>query len=141
MAFGETARLQQHQFLESFEEVVLFADALTPPQQVGRGGIGAGCTPDAEINPSRIERLQHLEAFGHRQRRMIWQHHAARPDVHVSSYSRDLSNHDLRCGARNRGQIVMFGHPIARESELVGQLRQIERISQRLRAGRAGRYW
>ena len=31
MAGGEPARLQQHQFVEALEEVVLFADALAAP--------------------------------------------------------------------------------------------------------------
>ena len=85
MAGGKAARLQQHQFVEALEEVVLLADALAAAQRVGGGRIGAGRAAEAEIDAAGKQRLQHLEALGHHQRRVIGQHHAAGTDAHDGS--------------------------------------------------------
>src|SRR6185437_11649550 len=70
MALGETACLEQHQFLETLKEVVVLADALPPPQRVGGSGVGAGGAAKAEIDATGEKPLQQLEALGHDQRRV-----------------------------------------------------------------------
>jgi hypothetical protein len=139
MAGGKAARLQQHQFVEAFEEVVLLADALAPAQCVRGGRIGAGRAAEAEIDAAGIERLQHLEAFGHHQWGVVRQHHAAGSDAHVFCHRRDLPDHDVGVGTGDRRHVVVFGHPIAPEAQAIGVSRQIQRIAQGLGAGRAGR--
>ena len=139
MAGGKSARLQQHQFVEAFEEIVLLADALAAPQRIGGGRIGAGRAAQAEIDAARKKRLQHFEALGHHQGRVVGQHHAAGADAHAGGDGGDLSDHDVGRGTGDRRQIVVLGHPIAHIAQAVGEPRQIERIAQRLGAGRAGR--
>ena len=53
MAGREGARFQQHQLVEALEEIVLIADALPAPQRIGRGRVGAGRAPEAEVDAAR----------------------------------------------------------------------------------------
>src|SRR5262245_65309294 len=55
----------------------------------------------------------------------------------LSDWSSDVCSSDLRNGR----QIVMFGHPIARKTEAIGEPREIEGIAQGLRCRGAGRNW
>jgi hypothetical protein len=55
VAFGKAAVLDQQQFLESLEEVVVVADPLPPPQRVGGDGVGAGRPAEAEIDASGVK--------------------------------------------------------------------------------------
>src|ERR1051325_5543034 len=43
----------------------------------GRIDLGLGRAPEAEIDATRVQSFQHLEALRHHQRRVIGQHHAA----------------------------------------------------------------
>ena len=88
MAVRKAAALEQHQFVEALEEIVLLADVLPPPQRVGGGRIGAGRAAEAEIDAAGKQRLQHLEALGHHQRRVVGQHHAAGADADVRGRAR-----------------------------------------------------
>ena len=82
------------------------------------------------------QRLQHLEALGDHQRRVVRQHHAAGADAHARCRRRDLPDHDFGRGAGDVRQIVVLGDPVALVAETVGEPRQIERIAQRHRARR-----
>ena len=84
------------------------------------------------------QRLQHLEALRHHQRRVVRQHHAARADAHVRRDRRDLPDHDVGRGAGDVREIVVLGDPVALVAEPVGETRQIERVAQRHRARRGG---
>src|SRR5512144_732126 len=65
MAGRKAAGLQQHQFVEAVEEIVLIAYALSAPKRIGRCRVGAGRAAQAEIDTAGVERLQHLEALSH----------------------------------------------------------------------------
>ncbi len=136
MSFRETAALEQQQFLEAFEEIVALARILPGAQRVGGDLIGARRAAEPEIDAPGKQRLQHLEALGDHQRRMVRQHHAARADAHMRRYRRDLPDHDFGRGTGDVRQIVVLGDPIALVAEPVGEPRQIERIAQRHRPGR-----
>ena len=45
-------------------------------QGIGRHRIGAGRSADAQVNAARRGSFQQRELLGHRQRRMVGQHHA-----------------------------------------------------------------
>ncbi len=81
MAFRKGVALEQQQLLEALQEIVVVAGILAPPQRVGGHGIGAGRAADAEIDAAGKQRLQHLEALGDHQRRMVGQHDAAGADA------------------------------------------------------------
>ena len=138
MAFGKLAVLEQQQFLEAFQEVVAAGILLAPPQHVRGHLIGAGCAPEAEIDAARKQRLENFEPFRHHQRRMVRQHDAARTDADAPGRGGDLADHDLGRRACDRGQVVMLRHPVAVIAEPIGKAREINRVAQRNRAGRAG---
>ena len=138
VALRKSARLDQHQLLEALEEIVVVPHILPPPQRDRRDRIGAGRAAEPEIDASGKQRLQHLEAFGDRERRMVGQHHAARPDPDAAGQRRDLADHDVGRGACDRRQGVMLGDPVARVAEAGGELREIEAVAQRGGARMAG---
>ena len=59
------------------------ADASSAAPQGERGElVGARRTPDPEVDPSGVQRLEHPELLGDRERRMVRQHHAAGADAY-----------------------------------------------------------
>ena len=91
------ARFQQHQFVEAVEEIILFTDALAAAQCVGRRRVGARRAAEAKVDAAGKKRFQHLEALGHHQWRMVWQHHAAGSNAHIFGDRRDLPDHNVGC--------------------------------------------
>jgi hypothetical protein len=63
-----------------------------------RGLIGAGRAAKSEIDTAGKQRFQHLEPFGHHDRRMVRQHHAAGADADALRRRRDLADHDFGRG-------------------------------------------
>ena len=131
MAGREIARLPQGQFVQPFEKIIALPGVEPAAQRIGGGAIGAGRPAEAEIDPARKQRLQHLEAFGHHQRRMVGQHDAAGADPDVLRDGRDLADHQVRRRARDGGEVVMLGEPVADIAELIGMARQIDAVAQR----------
>ena len=129
MTVGKAVRSKQNELLKALEEIVVRAAVLARSQRVGGDGVGAGRAAQPEIDAPGIERLQHLEPLGHHQRGMVRQHHSAGADAHVPGHRRDLPDHDLGCGACDRGQVVVLGHPITREAERFGEPREIDGIA------------
>ena len=69
--------------MQPLEKIVALA-AVEPAAQRMRGGaIGAGRAAEPEIDAAGKQRLQHLEALGDHQRRVVGQHHAAGADADV----------------------------------------------------------
>ena len=138
MTGRKLAALPQHQFLKALEEVVFGPHVLARAQRQRRHRIGARRAPDAEVDPSRKQRFEHLEPLRHHQRGMVRQHDAARADPHARRHRSDLPDHEVGRRARDRRQVVMLGKPVTRIAEPVGKLRQIEAVAQRggTRAGR-----
>jgi hypothetical protein len=59
---------------------VVGAEVGRAPQGARRERVGARRPADAEIDASRVDRLQHAELLGHHQRGVVRQHHTARAD-------------------------------------------------------------
>ena len=138
MVFRKGLALEQDQFLEPLQEIVVAAGILPAPQRVGGDGVGPRRAAEPEVDASWKQRLEHLEAFGHHERRMVGKHHAARADADARGDGGDLADHDLGRGACDRRQVVMLGHPVAGEAELVCEAGEVERVAQRDGAGGAG---
>ena len=136
MARREIAGLPQDQFVQPLEEIVALAAVEPAAQRVGRGAVGARRAAEAEIDAAGKQRLQHLEALGHHQRRMVGQHHAAGADPDVLRHRRDLPDHHVGRGARDRGEVVMLGEPVADIAEPIDMARQVDAVAQR--RGRLG---
>ncbi|MGY3462065.1 hypothetical protein ACVWW5_007515 [Bradyrhizobium sp. LM3.4] len=117
--------------MQPLEEIVAFAAIEPATQRIGRGAVGAGGAAEAEIDAAGKQRLQHLEALGHDQRRVVGQHHAAGADADVLRHRRDLPDHHVGRWARDGGEVVMLGEPIADIAEPVDMTRQIDAVAQR----------
>ena len=127
MAFRKGVVLEQQQFLEALKEVV--ARILPPAQRIGSDRIRARRAAEPEIDAPGKERLEHLEALGHHERRMVGQHDAAGADADALGRRGDLPDHDVGRGACDRRQVMVLGDPVARVAEKVGEPREIERIA------------
>ena len=79
--------------------------------------------------------LQQRELLGHRQRRVVGQHHATRPEPQLRGLRGEVGDQHRRAGGAHRRHVVVFGDPVARETQPVGGLRQRHRGRQRI-AGR-----
>jgi hypothetical protein len=79
-----------------------------------------------------VETLRYVE------RRMVGQHDAAGADPDALRHGRDLADHDVGRGARDGGQIMMLGDPIAGVAEAIGEPGEIEAVAQRGGTGAAG---
>ena len=117
--------------MQPLEEIVALAAIQPAAQRVGRGAVGAGRAAEAEIDAAGKQRLQHLEALGDHQRRMVGQHHAAGADADVFRHCGDLPNHQIGRGTCDRCQIVMLGQPVPDIAEPVDMARQIDAVAQR----------
>ena len=136
MAGRKIAGLPQCQFVQPFEKIVALAAIEPAAQRVGGGAIGAGRAAQAEIDAAGKQRLQHLEALGHHQRRMVRQHHPAGADADLAGHRRDLPDHEVGRGACDRREIMMFGQPVADIAKPIGMARQVDAVAQR-----RGRPW
>ena len=131
MAGGEIAGLPQDQFLQPLQKIVALAAIEPAAQRMRRRTVGAGRAAEAEIDAAGKQRLQHLEALGHHQRRVVGQHHAAGADADVFRHRRDLPDHQIGRRARDRGEVVMLGEPIADIAEPIDMARQVDAVAQR----------
>ena len=122
--------------MQPLEEIIALAVIEPAPQCIGGSAVGAGRATQTEIDPAGKQRLQHLEALRHHQRRVVGQHHAAGTDPDMAGDRGDLPDHDVGRGARDRRQIVMLGQPISGVAELIDMARQIDAVAQR--RGRLG---
>jgi hypothetical protein len=98
--------------------------------------IRAGRTADAQVDPPGVERAEHAEGLGHLQRAVVGQHHATAPDPRARRARRDLGDQHLGRRAREHRAAVVLGDPVAVVAELVRQLGEVERVAQRVGAGR-----
>ena len=69
--------------MQPLEEIVALALIEPAAQRIGGGAVGARGAAETEIDAAGKQRLQHLEALGDDQRRVVRQHHAARADADV----------------------------------------------------------
>ena len=91
--------------MQPLEEIVALAAIEPAPQRIGRGAVGAGRAAEAEIDPAGKQRLQHLEALGHHQRRVVGQHHAAGTDPDVAGHRGDLPDHESGAGLATEARL------------------------------------
>ena len=80
VAVGERAVEEPDQLAELAREVLVGERVGGAPQRRGRDLVGAGGPADPEIDPARVQRLEHPELLGDHERRVVRQHHAAGAD-------------------------------------------------------------
>ena len=138
MVIGETA-IEEAQQLVQLSWKIVGAEGLarTPQRQRGER-IRARSSAEPEIDAAGMKRFEHAERFGHFQRRMVGQHHAARADADAPGHCGHMADHHLGHGAGDERRVVMLGKPVPRVAQRVGKLRQVERVAQRIGARRTG---
>ena len=105
-------------------------------QREHRQRVGTGSSAQGKIDPIRKERRQHGEGLRDLERAVVGQHHAAASHADSLGRGSDRSDQCLRAGAGQHGSAVMLGHPVAVIAERVGEAGEVQRVAQRLRAGR-----
>ena len=128
------------QLRELLGEVVGCGLAAIPLQGERRELVGAGRAPEPEIDAAGIERRQDRERLRHLERAVVRQHHTAAADADPSGARRDRPDQHLGARAREHRAAVVLGNPVAVVAESVRQARQIERVTQRIGAGRSFRH-
>jgi hypothetical protein len=97
--------------------------------QRARGSlIGAGGAAGPEIDAAPVKRFQRTELLCDDQRRMVWQHHAARSNTNGPGAAGDIADHHRGRSAGDAGHIMMLGEPEPLVIPAFGVLRQIEPI-------------
>ena len=106
--------------------------------QRDRGRLVAPRRPaEAEVDPPGIEAAQHAERLRDLERAVVRQHDAAAPHAQAGGRGRDRADQHLGARAGQHGCAVVLGDPVAVISELVGPAREIDRVAERVPAGRA----
>jgi hypothetical protein len=107
-------------------------------QRHRRALVGPRRAAQAEVDPPGMQRLEHAEALGDRQRRVVWQHHAARADADALRVRREVRDQDLRGRRGHRRDVVVLGDPEAPEAQLLGVAGESCRARQRGAGGAPG---
>ena len=137
MAGREAALEVGEQLGELLGEVVGQGVGAVALERVGGHRVGAGGAADPEVDAAREEAGEDAEALRHLERAVVGQHHAAAADPHPAGRGGDRADQDLRRGPGDEPSPVVLGDPVAVVAEPVGQPRQVDRVAQRLRRGRA----
>ena len=124
---------QRGHVVEVVGKVLDVAFVVGAAQGVRRHRVGAGRPADAQVDAARGGRFQQRELLGHRQRRMVGQHHAARAESQLRGLRGQVGDQHRRAGGAHGRHVVVFGDPVARETQPVGGLR--ERHGGRQRVG------
>src|SRR5882672_1533135 len=94
-----------------------------------------------EIDPVRIQRMQHPEYFGHFQRAVMREQYAAGTNANPGSFSSHSRDENFRRWTGKRLYRVVLGNPITLVAETIGCARQLDRVTQSVgrRAARGDR--
>src|SRR5207245_5305503 len=87
--------------------------------------IAPGRAPDAEIDPTGKERLEHAEALGDLERAVVLEHDAAGADADPRGARGDLADQHLGARARQPRCRVVLGEPVAMEAEPIAELGEL----------------
>ncbi len=101
------------------------------------GLVRAGRAAEAEINAARVERGERSELLCDDKRRMVGQHDAAGADTDGFCTASDVADNDRRGSAGDAGHVVVLSEPETVVAQSLRVLRQIERVAERVRGGRA----
>src|SRR5258706_3050233 len=85
---------------------------------------------NAEIDPVRIQRVQHPEYFGHFQRTVMREQYAAGTDANPGSFSGHSRDENLRGRTGKCFDGVVLGNPVTFIAETIGCARQLDRVTE-----------
>src|SRR5215469_18679369 len=99
-----------------------------PPQRESLERRAARGSADAEIDPLRIERMQHAELLGDFERTVMRQHHSAGAHADALGLCTDTRDEDLRRRTRERLGRMVLRDPVALVSEPIGEPRELDGV-------------
>jgi hypothetical protein len=105
---------------------------------VGGPAVGAGRAAEAEVDPPGRQRVEHPELLGDLERRVVRQHDAGAAHPDGAGVGGDGGDQNLRRGADDGRVAVVLRHPEPVVPEGVAQLRQRQRVADRLPLRAAG---
>jgi hypothetical protein len=126
---GRQVAVQEAQHVRHLLHEVVDADLTARRQGAGGELVAAGRSADAEIDPARMEGLEHPERFRRLQCAVVLQHHPARADSDARRGRRHLRDEDLGARSRQRRRGMMLGQPVAVIPEPVGRPGQVEGLA------------
>ena len=131
---GRKVALEERQELgQLFREIVdrgLLPEVAT--QRIGLDAAAARRPPDAEIDPTGMERMQEAEGLCHLHRAVVRQQHGARADADGRGLGPQPGDQDLRRGAGEARHAMMLGDPVALIAERIGAPRQRDGVAERI---------
>src|SRR5690242_2562274 len=136
MLLGEVVVQVAEQLGELLGEVVGRRLAAVPLQREHRARIGARCAAEPEVDTAREQAAERAEVLRHLERAVVRQHHAAAAHADARGGGSDRPDPHLRAGARETGGGVVLSHPVALIAERLGVAGEVDRVVQRVRAGR-----
>ena len=107
------------------------------PKGPDRHGVGPGRTPEPEVDPPRVQRLQGAELLGDDEGRVVGQHDAARSDAQGGGGVGQVGDQDGRRRAGDGGHPVVLRHPQSVVAEPFDLGRDLHRLAQGLGGGRS----
>ncbi len=126
---AEAALEEPDHLLELTGEVLGAERVGGAPQGGGGHRVGAGGATDAEIDPPRVERLEHPELLGDDQRRVVGEHDPAGADPDLLGRVGERHHQHRRRGAGDAGHVVMLGDPVAAVAEPLDVLGELDRVA------------
>jgi hypothetical protein len=100
--------------------------------------VAARSPPDAEVDATGRQRLQHAELLGHLQGRVVREHHAGAADADARGAGRDGRHQQFRGRADDAREAVVLAEPEAVVAERLAERGEVEGVANRLGLGPAG---
>ena len=122
------------QLLELLREVVGARLAAVALQGERGQRVGAGGAPEREVDASGEQAGEQAEGLRDLQRRVVREHHPAAADADPLGGRGDRPDQGLGARPGEHRPAVVLGHPVAVVAEPVRELREVDRVAQRLRA-------
>ena len=123
---------EPEQLAERLGEVLDRERVGAPPERGCGDLVGARCAPDPEIDAARMEPYERPELLGDDERRVVRQHHAARPDPDRGGRGGQLGGQHRRRRAGDPGHVVVLGDPVAVISEALDVPHELDGVPQGL---------
>ncbi len=139
MAHGQRAFTKAAELRQLSQKIVGQRRVARATQCQRRQRIGARSAADAEIDAPRVQRLEQPIRFGHLQRGMIGQHHAAGTEAQPRRQRANVRDHDLRRRRGDARHVVVLRVPQPLEAQALDRPRQVLGATQRRGAATAAR--
>ncbi|GFJ87647.1 hypothetical protein Prum_012890 [Phytohabitans rumicis] len=97
--------------------------------------------PQAQVDPARVEGVERPKLLDHRDRGLVAELDGPGADPDPAGRRGHETDEHRGRRAGHAGREVMLGQPVPPVAGLLGLLRQVDRVTQRLRRGAAGQYW